>query len=162
MHKKLQNKVCNSYAQLAEQVKQWQALGEKVVFTNGCFDIIHPGHVDYLIRAKELGNRLVIGVNTDASVSKLKGPHRPIQSETARIQIWAALECVDALVLFGEQTPFELISAVMPNVLVKGGDYTIDTIVGADIIMENGGRVEVIPFLDGYSTSAIDKKIKES
>jgi rfaE bifunctional protein nucleotidyltransferase chain/domain len=162
MHSKLKSKICNSYTELAERVSTWQRQGELVVFTNGCFDIIHPGHVDYLTRAKELGQRLVIGVNTDASVSKLKGPHRPIQSEKARLQVLAALECVDALVLFGEQTPFDLISTVKPNILVKGGDYTIETIVGADIVMQSGGRVEVIPFLEGYSTSAIEKKIKET
>lgn len=162
MHSKLKSKICNSYTELAEKVSTWQSQGELVVFTNGCFDIIHPGHVDYLTRANELGQRLVIGVNTDASVSKLKGSHRPIQSEDARLQVLAALECVDALVLFGEQTPFDLISTVKPNILVKGGDYTIDTIVGADIVMQNGGRVEIIPFLEGYSTSAIEKKIKEA
>lgn len=162
MHSKLKSKICNSYTELAEKVSAWQSQGELVVFTNGCFDIIHPGHVDYLTRANELGQRLVIGVNTDASVSKLKGSHRPIQSEDARLQVLAALECVDALVLFGEQTPFDLISTVKPNILVKGGDYTIDTIVGADIVMQNGGRVEIIPFLEGYSTSAIEKKIKEA
>lgn len=162
MHQKLQRKVCENCESLAKRVKEWQADGKKVVFTNGCFDIIHPGHVDYLTRAKELGQRLVIGVNTDKSVSDLKGPHRPIQNENARLQVLAALECVDALVLFGEETPLKLISQVLPNILVKGGDYTIETIVGADVVMENGGRVEVIPFLDGYSTSAIEKKIKES
>ena len=162
MHSKLKSKICNSYTELAEKASTWQSQGELVVFTNGCFDIIHPGHVDYLTRAKELGQRLVMGVNTDASVSKLKGSHRPIQSEDARLQVLAALECVDALVLFGEQTPFDLISTVKPNILVKGGDYTIDTIVGADIVMQNGGRVEIIPFLEGYSTSAIEKKIKEA
>lgn len=162
MHSKLKSKICNSHTELAEKVSTWQSQGELVVFTNGCFDIIHPGHVDYLTRAKELGQRLVMGVNTDASVSKLKGSHRPIQSEDARLQVLAALECVDALVLFGEQTPFDLISTVKPNILVKGGDYTIDTIVGSDIVMQNGGRVEIIPFLEGYSTSAIEKKIKEA
>ena len=162
MHPKLQSKVCSTFNELTKRVRSWQSNGEKVVFTNGCFDIIHPGHVDYLTRAQELGSKLVIGVNTDASVSKLKGVHRPIQSEEARLQVLAALECVDALVLFGEQTPFDLISTVLPDILVKGGDYTIETIVGADVVMENGGRVEVIPFLEGYSTSAIEKKIKDS
>ncbi|MGB0429340.1 MAG: D-glycero-beta-D-manno-heptose 1-phosphate adenylyltransferase [Bacteroidia bacterium] len=162
MHNKLKRKICESYTDLAKRVSAWQSQRELVVFTNGCFDIIHPGHVDYLTRARELGERLVIGVNTDASVSRLKGLHRPIQSEEARLQVLAALECVDALVLFEEQTPFDLISTVKPNILVKGGDYTIDTIVGADIVMESGGRVEVIPFLEGYSTSAIEKKIKEA
>ena len=160
MHPKLQSKVCKSFSDLAERTRFWQQNGEKVVFTNGCFDILHPGHVDYLTRAKELGQRLVIGVNTDKSVSDLKGPHRPIQSETARLQVLAALECVDALVLFGEATPLNLIKEVMPNILVKGGDYTLETIVGAEEVMANGGMVEVIPFLHGFSTSAIENRIK--
>ncbi|MCB0736268.1 MAG: D-glycero-beta-D-manno-heptose 1-phosphate adenylyltransferase [Bacteroidetes bacterium] len=155
----LKNKICSSRRELAETVTKWQLNGEKVVFTNGCFDLLHPGHVTYLEQAKSLGNRLIIGVNTDASVSKLKGEHRPIQSQQARCMVLAALESVDALVLFNEDTPKELIETVKPNILVKGGDYTIETIVGADFIMKNGGEVKVIPFLDGYSTTAIEERI---
>lgn len=159
MHPNIKEKLCNSYAVLAAKIQNWQNKGEKVVFTNGCFDIIHPGHVDYLIRAAELGQRLVLGVNTDDSVSRLKGSHRPIQNEGARLQVLAALGCIDALVLFGEQTPKVLIETVRPDILVKGGDYTIDTIVGADFVLNNGGEVKVLPFLEGYSTSAIEAKI---
>lgn len=154
-----QNKICKTREELAQLVAQWQENGEEVVFTNGCFDILHPGHVTYLEQAKALGNRLIIGVNTDASVSKLKGEHRPIQSEQARCMVLAALESVDALVLFNEDTPKDLIETVKPNILVKGGDYTIETIVGGDFVMKNGGEVKVIPFLEGYSTTAIEERI---
>lgn len=162
MHPYLQNKVFADSGELTSKVAEWKANGDTIVFTNGCFDLIHPGHVDYLLRAKGLGDRLIIGVNTDASVSDLKGPNRPIQHEQARLQVLAALAATDALVLFSEETPLRLIKEVMPNILVKGGDYTIETIVGAKEVMDNGGKVEVIPFLNGYSTSAIEKKIKEA
>lgn len=132
-----------------------------MVFTNGCFDLIHPGHVDYLYRARDLGDYLVIGVNADASVSELKGEHRPIQNEESRLQVLAALGCCDALVLFSEQTPKRLINELKPNILVKGGDYTLESIVGGEEVMANGGSVEIIPFLDGYSTSAIEAKIRK-
>ncbi|MBI1183751.1 D-glycero-beta-D-manno-heptose 1-phosphate adenylyltransferase [bacterium] len=161
MHPSLKAKIHPTVAALKAQTDVWKNAGERVVFTNGCFDIIHPGHVDYLFHARDLGSRLVIGVNTDDSVRRLKGQHRPIQHEEARLQVLAALACVDALLLFGEETPIHLITEIMPDVLVKGGDYTIKTIVGAQEVMANGGRVEVIPFLEGYSTSAIERKIKE-
>lgn len=161
MHPQLSKKVFNSSASLKGQVDGWRAAGKRIVFTNGCFDLLHPGHVDYLFKAKDLGDYLVIGVNTDASVSKLKGKHRPIQNEGSRMQVLAALGCTDALVLFKEETPLDLIKELQPDVLVKGGDYTIDTIVGAEEVIANRGRVEVIPFLEGYSTSAIESKIKE-
>lgn len=162
MHIYLKNKIFTSSADLVKKVQEWKANDDRIVFTNGCFDLIHPGHVDYLNRARDLGNRLVIGVNTDASVSDLKGPHRPIQHEDGRMQVLAALGCTDGLVLFSEETPLRLIEEVMPDVLVKGGDYTIDTIVGAKEVMAKGGDVKVIPFLEGYSTSALEKKIKAS
>jgi rfaE bifunctional protein nucleotidyltransferase chain/domain len=132
---------------------------EKVVFTNGCFDILHLGHIDYLTKAADLGDRLIIAVNTDASVSALKGPSRPIIDEETRAMKLASLVFVDAVILFGEQTPLKLITEVKPNVLVKGGDYTIDTIVGASEVQDNGGEVEVIPFLEGHSTTSIINKI---
>jgi len=150
----------DSYDQLAKQVMKWQIHNEKVVFTNGCFDILHLGHLDYLSKAADLGDRLIIGVNTDASVSALKGPSRPIIDEVTRATKLASLLFVDAVVLFGEETPLTLIQTVKPDVLVKGGDYTIDTIVGADSVLANGGSVEVIPFLPGHSTTAIVDKIK--
>lgn len=135
---------------------------KKVVFTNGCFDIIHRGHVDYLNKAADLGDLLFVGLNTDASVSKLKGPHRPIQDEQSRLMIMAALECVSAVCLFDEETPLELISEVQPDVLVKGSDYAPENIVGYDIVKAKGGEVLTIDFIDGYSTSGIERKIKNS
>ncbi len=142
------------------QVKSWKELGEKVVFTNGCFDILHLGHADYLEKSRSLGDRLIVGVNTDASVKKLKGPERPVNPEYARARLLAALEFVDAVILFDEDTPFELISHVIPDILVKGNDYTIENIVGADIVMKNGGEVKTISLVDGFSTTGIIGKIK--
>ncbi len=143
-------------------VQSWKQDNQKIVFTNGCFDLLHPGHVDYLNKAADLGDHLIVALNTDASVQKLKGPHRPIQSEAARLQIMAGLECVSAVFLFSDDTPLEVLTEILPHTLVKGGDYTIETIVGAGLIMQNGGNVEVIPFLEGYSTSSIEKKIRLS
>ena len=156
----IQSKLFSDRAEFCRKIREWKAAGEKVVFTNGCFDLLHPGHIDYLARARDLGDRLVIGVNTDASVSKLKGPNRPIQSEESRMTVLAALSFTDALVLFGEETPADLIQECLPDVLVKGGDYTIETIVGADTVLENGGEVKVLPFLPGHSTTSIEQKIK--
>ena len=137
----------------------WRFGGNKIVFTNGCFDIIHRGHIEYLAQAASLGNRLVIGLNTDSSVAALKGPNRPVNDEQTRAEILAAFGFVDALVLFSEETPINLINRLQPDVLVKGGDYNPDTIVGADVVKANGGRVEVIPFVNGFSTSSIINKI---
>jgi|TARA_B110000902_G_scaffold265001_1_gene348027 rfaE bifunctional protein nucleotidyltransferase chain/domain len=156
----LTEKIFDSNEKLAKQVMSWQIHNEKVVFTNGCFDILHLGHIDYLAKAADLGDRLIIGVNTDSSVSSIKGPSRPIIDELTRATKLAALLFVDAVILFGEDTPLTLIDAVKPDVLVKGGDYTIDTIVGADAVLARGGTVDVIPFLPGHSTTAIIDKIK--
>jgi rfaE bifunctional protein nucleotidyltransferase chain/domain len=123
--------------------------------------LVHKGHIDYLNRAADLGDVLVMGLNTDASVSKLKGPHRPIQDEQSRLLIMAALQCVSAVVLFNEETPYDLIKLVQPDVLVKGSDYQPQNIVGYDIVTAKGGMVKTIDFLPGYSTSAIEKRIKE-
>ena len=142
------------------EVKSWKERGEKVVFTNGCFDILHLGHADYLEKSRSLGDRLIVGVNTDASVKKLKGPERPVNPEYARARLLAALEFVDAVILFDEDTPFELISHVIPDILVKGNDYTIENIVGADIVMKHGGEVRTISLVDGFSTTGIIGKIK--
>lgn len=130
-----------------------------MVFTNGCFDIVHVGHVDYLERARLLGDKLVLGLNTDQSVSKLKGPSRPLQDEMSRQRVMASFWFVDAIVLFDQETPYELIKAVQPDVLVKGDDYTIDTIVGHDLVVERGGEVKTIPLVKGYSTSQVVAKI---
>ncbi len=158
-HQYISTKIHNSKT-LAEQLEKWKQNNQKVVFTNGCFDILHRGHVDYLAKAADLGDKLIIGVNTDASVSKLKGPHRPIQDENSRMFILASMECVDAVILFDEQTPYELINFVQPNVLVKGSDYKPENIVGYDIVIAKGGEVKTIDFIPGFSTSLIEQKIK--
>jgi D-glycero-beta-D-manno-heptose 1-phosphate adenylyltransferase len=145
---------------LTSAVNKWKADGEKVVFSNGCFDIMHLGHVDYLEKARNLGDRLVIGLNTDASVSGLKGPERPIVNEYARARMLAALEFVDAVVLFSDETPYNLIQTILPDILVKGSDYTLESIVGADIVIKNGGKVEFIDLVNGFSTTKIINKIK--
>ena len=155
----IKDKIFSTNTALAKQVTSWQLHNEKVVFTNGCFDILHLGHIDYLTKAADLGDRLIIAVNTDASVSSLKGPSRPIINEETRAMKLASLVFVDAVILFGEETPLKLITEVRPNVLVKGGDYTIDTIVGASEVQDNGGEVVVIPFLEGHSTTSIVNKI---
>ncbi|MCC6412474.1 MAG: D-glycero-beta-D-manno-heptose 1-phosphate adenylyltransferase [Saprospiraceae bacterium] len=149
-------------ASAAEVVKQWHEAGETVVFTNGCFDLLHFGHLHYLADARDLGQRLVIGLNSSASVSRLKGPHRPINDETSRAHMLAALEMVDAVVVFDENTPLELIRAVEPDVLVKGGDWAVEQIVGSDLVLARGGRVFSLPFVPGYSTTNIEQKILHS
>src|SRR5688500_3468355 len=128
-------------------LNQWRFKDEKIVFTNGCFDILHQGHIDYLSKAADLGTKLVVGVNTDSSVRRLgKGNSRPIQDEQSRALIIAALGCVSAVVIFDEDTPYELIKIVQPHILVKGADYTIDQVAGADIVINNGGRVALIDY----------------
>jgi len=132
-----------------------------LVFTNGCFDLIHPGHIDLLIRARTLGDALMVGLNTDSSVKRLKGPTRPILDENSRALMLAALEVVDYVVLFDEDTPIELIKTVKPGMLVKGEDYKIEDVVGREVVEEYGGRVEIIPFNVDVSTSMILEKIRE-
>ncbi|SMO58501.1 D-glycero-beta-D-manno-heptose 1-phosphate adenylyltransferase [Solitalea koreensis] len=149
-----------SKEEVAKKIYTWRFLGDKIVFTNGCFDLLHLGHVDYLSKAASLGQRLVIGLNSDFSTKNLKGNNRPIQDEYSRAMLLASMFFVDAVVLFDEATPFELIKFIQPDVLVKGSDYTIDKIVGADIVMANGGVVKTIDYIPGYSTSAIEQKIK--
>lgn len=141
-------------------VKCWQDEGKKIVFTNGCFDIVHLGHIDYLEKARNLGHKLVVGVNTDASVSRLKGPTRPVVNEYARARMIVAFEFVDAAILFDEPTPLELIQTICPDILVKGDDYSFDNIVGADFVVSKGGEVKTIPLVKGYSTSSLIEKIK--
>jgi rfaE bifunctional protein nucleotidyltransferase chain/domain len=148
--------------QAVRQAEIWRAQGQQLVFTNGCFDIVHLGHIDYLEKARALGQRLILGLNTDASVSCIKGPLRPVVNEYARARLMAALEFVDAVTLFGEPTPLELIEAVQPDVLVKGDDYTVSTIVGADFVLARGGRVETIALVPGYSTTKLIDRIKQS
>lgn len=143
---------------IAEKAKKEN---KKIVFTNGCFDIIHSGHCFYLTEAKKLGDILIVGLNTDASVKRLKGETRPVNNEDDRAMVLSCLKPVDYVVLFDEDTPFNLIRNIIPNVLVKGGDYTIENIVGADIVLENGGEVKVIPFVEGKSTTKIIEKISK-
>ena len=155
------DKIC-SLEEGIERVRAWKQNHEKVVFTNGCFDIIHLGHIDYLEKARATGDRLVVGLNTDASVSRLKGPLRPVVDESARARLIAALEFTDAVILFDEPTPVSLIEALKPDILVKGDDYTVKNIAGADFVMAQGGEVRTLPLVKGYSTSRIIEKIRES
>lgn len=146
--------------QLLNQVKSWKTEGKKIVFTNGCFDLLHLGHVDYLNKAADLGDVLIVGVNTDASSRRLKGEHRPLQDEKSRSHILASLACTTAVVLFDEATPLQLIQNIAPDILVKGADYSVEQIVGATEVLAAGGKVETIRLVQGYSTSAIEAKIK--
>lgn len=134
----------------------------RVIFTNGCFDILHLGHVDYLIKARKLGDVLIIGLNTDNSVKKLKGEKRPVNNQNARALLLASLEFVDFVILFDEETPMNLIKMITPDILVKGGDYTIESVVGADFVLNYGGAVEIIPFLKGYSTTNIINNLQNN
>ena len=145
----------------AQWVREQQSGGRQVVFTNGCFDLLHYGHLHYLAAARALGDHLIVGLNSAASVRRLKGPRRPINDEATRQTTLAALQFVDAVVVFGTDTPLELITALRPDVLVKGGDYTEATIVGAAEVTAYGGRVAVLPFVAGYSSSVIEARIKE-
>jgi len=141
---------------------QWKEHGKKVVFTNGVFDILHAGHVQSLLNARNNGDCLIIGLNADASVKRLKGESRPIISEADRALLLAALSFVDAVVLFEEDTPIKLIETLLPDVLVKSADYNIDTIVGAKEVIANGGEVKIMPFVEGLSTTKIIETIKKS
>lgn len=156
-----QSKIFKELPAALPVIQEWQAAGEKIVFTNGCFDILHLGHVDYLEKARQLGNKLVLGLNTDASICRLKGPERPLQDEMSRARIMASLLFIDLVILFAEDTPYELIAAIKPDILVKGDDYTIENIVGHDIVQNNGGTVKTITLVKGYSTTRIVEKIKK-
>ena len=156
------NNISNKLLSLEElllKLPTWKREG-KIVFTNGCFDILHLGHLDYLDKASELGHKLIVGLNTDASVKRLKGASRPVNNEQARAMVLASLAIVDAVVLFKEDTPYELIQRIVPNVLVKGSDYSVEEIVGHEIILENGGSVIPIDLLEGYSTTSIIEKMQ--
>jgi rfaE bifunctional protein nucleotidyltransferase chain/domain len=157
----INNKIHN-LKDLKIQVEKWKQAGNEVVFTNGCFDIIHKGHIEVLARSADLGDKLIIGLNSDQSIQKLKGEDRPIIDEQARAILLASLEFVDAVVIFSEDTPLKLISALLPDVLAKGGDYEIETIVGHEIVQQNGGKVKLVPFVDGFSSTTIIDKIKNS
>jgi len=147
--------------QLDQFIKASKELNKKIVFTNGCFDLLHIGHVRYLEQAKSRGDVLIVGINTDLSVQKLKGPTRPIQNENDRAEILASLKSVDHTVLFGEETPINLIKKIKPDVLVKGGDWAIQQIVGWDFVQSYGGQVESLQFIDGRSTTQIIAKSQQ-
>ncbi len=147
---------------VTKRATEWRASGETIVFTNGCFDLLHVGHIGLLEECRRFGSKLVLGLNSDASVAKLKGPMRPVVSERERAKVMAALAAVDAVVLFDEDTPVELIRALRPNVLVKGGDYTLETVVGHEEVLAFGGRVEIVPTVEGFSTTNILKKLSET
>ena len=147
---------------LKKDTKRLKSEGKKIVFTNGCFDILHPGHTRYLYAARILGDYLIVAVNSDRSTKAIKGPDRPINSQEARAEVLAALDCVDGVVIFDEDDPFKVIKSLMPDILVKGGDWPEDEIIGADIVKEGGGEVKRIPYVSGYATTDIIKKIHES
>lgn len=161
----MSNRTEHKIVTLAEGIeirKQWKANGNKVVFTNGCFDILHLGHVDYLEKSSEFGTQLIVAVNSDASVRTLeKGVERPINSEYARARLIAALGFVSMVIIFGEPTPLELINSLSPDVLVKGDDYTIETIVGAKEVISAGGEVKTIALVPDYSTTQLIQKLKQ-
>lgn len=148
-----------NHREALEQVRAWQDSGKKVVFSNGCFDILHAGHVEYLAAARKLGDVLIIGLNSDASVQRLKGPDRPVCCETDRAAVLSALEVVDGVTLFSEDTPEELIGLLLPDILVKGSDWAIEQIAGAKSVLEHGGSVLTVPLLEGRSTTCIIEKI---
>ncbi|TWR29092.1 D-glycero-beta-D-manno-heptose 1-phosphate adenylyltransferase [Mucilaginibacter pallidiroseus] len=145
---------------LIAKMAQWRGEGKKVVFTNGVFDLLHLGHITYLSKAAELGDKLIIGLNTDASVKRLKGESRPVNDQSNRAALLAALFFVDAVVLFGDDTPQQLISRLLPDVLIKGADYTVDNIAGAKEVLANGGEVKTISLVEGYSSTSIINRIK--
>lgn len=145
----------------AQTVRKWQNNGLEIVFTNGCFDLIHFGHLAYLAEAAAQGQKLVLGLNSDASVARLKGAHRPIKDQKNRSHLLASLEMVDLVVLFEEDTPLELIQTIQPDVLVKGGDWSIEEIVGSAFVLAKGGSVKSLTFVEGYSTTNLEQKIQK-
>jgi D-beta-D-heptose 7-phosphate kinase/D-beta-D-heptose 1-phosphate adenosyltransferase len=147
--------------ELLKQVARWRFLGKSISFTNGCFDILHAGHIASLTEAAKEGDILIVGVNTDSSTRRLKGDERPVNDENSRALLLASLAIVDAVTLFDEDTPYELITAIMPDVIVKGGDYTFDQMIGAKEVVANGGRVVINPIVQGFSTTGIIEKIRK-
>jgi rfaE bifunctional protein nucleotidyltransferase chain/domain len=157
--KHIQQKIFDAH-HLQQELMRWQKFSKKVAFTNGCFDILHAGHIHSLMQAASFADVLIVGLNSDASTKRLKGDNRPVNNEQNRALLLASLAVVDAVVLFDEDTPYELITSILPDVLVKGGDYTVETIVGAKEVMENGGTVEIIPLVEGLSTTSLIQKIE--
>ena len=151
-----------SLTDLLKQVKSWRLLNKKIVFTNGVFDMLHQGHIASLCEAAQQGHILIVGINSDASVKKLKGPNRPVQNQNDRALLLASLVMTDAIIVFEEDTPLHLITAILPDVLVKGGDYSIDQISGAKEVLANGGKVHIAKIVEGFSTTETIKKISGS
>ena len=143
---------------LQSRLNHWRAVGGRIVFTNGCFDILHRGHVELLAQCRDYGDYVVLGLNSDTSVKKFKGDKRPLNDQQSRAIVLAALSFVDAVIIFNEDTPLELLTEIKPDILVKGGDYKADEIVGADLIRQNGGEVRIVPLVEGYSTTAVVNK----
>jgi D-glycero-beta-D-manno-heptose 1-phosphate adenylyltransferase len=158
---KIKSKIFQDFKSLSPLLNILKSNSETIVFTNGCFDILHRGHIEYLTKSADMGSRLIIGLNSDESVKFLKGKSRPLVDQESRAILLASLNFVDAVVLFSEETPYELISQILPDVLVKGDDYAIHEIAGFDIVLENGGRVERIELVPGFSTSLLLKKLKK-
>ena len=142
-----------------KKIKAWRKKGDTIVFTNGCFDIIHRGHIEVLARTADLGDKLILGLNSDSSVKKIKGNTRPINDEKSRAIVLSSLKFVDAVIIFNEETPYKLIHKINPDILAKGGDYKVTEIAGHDIIKKNGGEIKLVPLVDGFSTSNIIEKI---
>jgi D-beta-D-heptose 7-phosphate kinase/D-beta-D-heptose 1-phosphate adenosyltransferase len=149
-------------AQLIQRVAQWRVTGKTIAFTNGVFDILHQGHIFSLSQAAKEADLLIIGLNADASVKRLKGDSRPVNNQESRALLLASLQIVDAVVLFEEDTPLQLISSILPDVLIKGGDYTVEQIAGAREVIANGGRVVINPILEGFSTTGIIEQIRKA
>lgn len=150
-----------NWEQAKKTVEGWQALGWNVVFTNGCFDLVHYGHLYYLAEAAALGQKLVVALNSDRSIKKLKGKNRPIQDHKSRFHLMASLQCVDLVVEFEQDTPLELITLLQPDVLVKGGDWKAEQIVGSEVVLGLGGEVRSLAFVEGYSTTKLEEKIRK-
>lgn len=158
----IQSKIFTDARSFALILKEWRQAGDEVVFTNGCFDLVHRGHIDSLAKAAEFGNRLIVGLNSDVSVKLLKGENRPLIDQQSRAILLASLLMVDAVIMFDEITPYELIKDVMPDVLVKGSEYQIEEIAGFDIVLASGGKVERIELTEGFSTTDLIKKLKDT
>jgi D-glycero-beta-D-manno-heptose 1-phosphate adenylyltransferase len=150
-----------SIDELVSLLQNWRNQQQRIVFTNGCFDLLHPGHIACLSQARDLGDKLLVGLNSDESVTRLKGENRPLQNENSRALVLAALEFVDAVVIFEEDTPLRLIELAGPDVLVKGGDWLLSEIIGSEFVIKNGGQVLTIPYLTGYSTTELEMKIRK-
>ena len=157
----IQSKIFENAKDFDPVLFQWKQAGDQIVFTNGCFDLVHRGHIDSLAKAAEFGDRLIVGLNSDASVRLLKGESRPLINQLSRAILLASLLMVDAVILFDEETPYQLIRSIVPDVLVKGSEYQIEEIAGSDIVLASGGRVERIELTEGFSTTDLIQKIKD-